>query len=282
MKKYDVRSCKILQRNQLTQDVFDVTVDAGELAKLARPGQFAQIAVPGRTLRRPISICEIDAEHRTLRFVFQVRGEGTAILAGFEPGEALDVLAPLGNGFDLGGDFHHPLFVGGGIGLPPLLAAAEKFGSRAVVAAGFRSRDAVILRDDFESCGCKMLIATDDGSLGHHGLVTELFDGLSFDAVFACGPLPMLRAVSVAARSAAFRVRFRWKNGWPAASAHVSAVRLRCAARTAANVTVTSARMALYSTPPYFFFRKKKYAKRNHVLATEEIKYRWKLRVDCG
>lgn len=199
MKKYDVRSCEILQRNQLTQDVFDVTVDAGELAKLARPGQFAQIAVPGRTLRRPVSICEIDAEHRTLRFVIQVRGAGTAILAGFEPGEALDVLAPLGNGFDLGGDFHHPLFVGGGIGLPPLLAAAEKFGSRAVVAAGFRSRDAVILRDDFESCGCKMLIATDDGSLGHHGLVTELFNGLSFDAVFACGPLPMLRAVSVAA-----------------------------------------------------------------------------------
>ena len=200
MKKYDVRPCGILRKNQLAQDIWDMTVDAGDLAGIARPGQFAQIAVPGKTLRRPISICEIDAEHRTLRFVFQVRGEGTEILSGFEPGEALDVLAPLGNGFDLGGGFRRPLFVGGGIGLPPLLAAAELFGSKAVVAAGFRSRDAVILRDDFESCGCRMLIATDDGSLGHHALVTELFGGLSFDAVFACGPLPMLRAVSAAAK----------------------------------------------------------------------------------
>lgn len=200
MKKYDVRLCKILQKNQLTQDIFDLTVDAGELAKTAQPGQFALIAVPGRTLRRPISICEIDEEHRTLRFVIQVRGGGTAILAGFEPDGMLDVLAPLGNGFNFDGNFRYPLFAGGGIGLPPLLAAAEKFGSKAVVAAGFRSRDAVILQDDFESCGCRMLIATDDGSLGHRGPVTELFGGLKFDAVFACGPLPMLRAVCAAAK----------------------------------------------------------------------------------
>ena len=200
MKKYDVRLCKILQKNQLTEDIFDLTVNAGDLAKIARPGQFALIAVPGRTLRRPISVCEIDAEHRTLRFVLQVRGEGTAILANFEPGETLDILAPLGKGFRLGDTSRRALFVGGGIGLPPLLAAAEPFGSRAAVAAGFRSRGAVILRDDFESCGCRMLIATDDGSLGHHGLVTELIGGLSFDAVFACGPLPMLRAVSAAAK----------------------------------------------------------------------------------
>ena len=199
MKKYDVRSCTILRKTRLTEDIYDVTVEAGLLAEAARPGQFAQIAVPGKTLRRPISICEIGAAEHTLRFVFQVRGDGTAILAGFEPGEELDVLAPLGHGFELGDTSRRALFVGGGIGLPPLLAAAQAFGANASVAAGFRSRDAVILRDDFEACGCHMMIATDDGSLGHHGLVTELLSSLVFDEVFACGPLPMLRAVSALA-----------------------------------------------------------------------------------
>ena len=199
MKKYDVRSCTILRKEKLTEDIYDITVEAGPLAAAARPGQFAQIAVPGKTLRRPISLCGIDAARGTLRFVFQVRGEGTAILAGFEPGEALDVLAPLGHGFDLGDTSRRALFVGGGIGLPPLLAAAAPFGTNAAAAAGFRGRDAVILKDDFEALGCEMKIATDDGSYGHHGLVTELLGDLAFDTVFACGPLPMLRAVSALA-----------------------------------------------------------------------------------
>jgi dihydroorotate dehydrogenase electron transfer subunit len=200
VKKYDVRSCTILSKKRLTEDIYDITAEAGELAGIARPGQFAQIAVPGKTLRRPISVCEIDRGNRTLRFVFQVRGEGTAILAGFRQGDTLDILAPLGNGFDLGNTSRRALFVGGGIGLPPLLGAAKPFGGNAVVAAGFRSRDAVILKEDFEACGCKTRIATDDGSFGHHGLVTELLGGLSFDAVFACGPLPMLRAVCALAK----------------------------------------------------------------------------------
>ncbi|HEX3017485.1 MAG TPA: dihydroorotate dehydrogenase electron transfer subunit [Caproicibacter sp.] len=195
MKKYDVRSCAILEKHKITDDIYDVTVDAGDLAQIARPGQFAQIYVPGKTLRRPISICGIDTEKNTLRFVFQVRGEGTAILAGFQPGDSLNLLAPLGNGFDLGDTSRRALFVGGGIGVPPLLAAAAPFGKNAVLAAGFRGKESIILKDDFEASGCKVLIATDDGSYGHHGLVTELLDGLEYDVIFACGPKPMLRAV---------------------------------------------------------------------------------------
>lgn len=195
MKKYDVRSCTILRNEKLTQDVYDVTVEAGRLADIAQPGQFAQIAVPGKTLRRPISICEIDRERHTFRFVFQVRGEGTAILAGFEPSAALDILAPLGNGYDLGDTNRRVLFVGGGIGLPPLLGAAQPFGKNAVLAAGFRTKNAVILKKDFEAAGCRVLLATDDGSLGHRGNAAELLQGLKFDEIFACGPLPMLRAV---------------------------------------------------------------------------------------
>ena len=199
MKKYDVRRCRIIRRRQLSDNIFDFTAEAGELAEKAVPGQFAQVAVPGKTLRRPISICEANRQNQTLRFVFGVRGEGTAALSKFHGGDFLDILAPLGNGFSLGDISRRALFVGGGIGVPPLLWAAKPFGKSSMLAAGFRTRSSIILKDDFESSGCKVLIATDDGSYGHHGLVTDLLGNLEFDAVFACGPLPMLRAVRLMA-----------------------------------------------------------------------------------
>lgn len=198
--KYDTGLCRLIRKKQLTADIYDVTVEAGALAKAAQPGQFAHIYVPGKTLRRPISICEADAAAKTLRFVFQVRGEGTHLLAQSALGDSLDLLAPLGHGFTLGDTNRRAVFVGGGIGLPPLLAAAKPFGENAVVLAGFRTAEAVILQKDFERAGGRVLIATDDGTCGHHGLVTDLLAGLSFDAVFACGPKPMLQAAARAAK----------------------------------------------------------------------------------
>ena len=201
MKAYDAFRCPILREREIAPGIFDWTVSCPRAAQTARPGQFALFGVPGKTLRRPISICGIGREAGTLRFVFEVRGDGTRRLSEFREGEAADLLAPLGNGFDLGNPSRRALLVGGGIGVPPLLAAAEALGRNAVLAAGFRSRDAVILREDFEALGCETRIATDDGSLGHRGPVTELLDGLSFDAVFACGPKPMLRAAASIAKS---------------------------------------------------------------------------------
>lgn len=195
MKRYDVRNCEIIGRRVLAPGVFDYTVAAGELARAALPGQFAQLLVPGKTLRRPVSICEIDREKETLRFVFQVRGAGTELLSRIQPGENLNLLAPLGRGFRLGDTSRRAVFVGGGIGVPPLLAAARAFGKSAVLAAGFRNAESVFLKEDFEASGCAVRIATDDGSAGLHGLVTELLRGLPFDVLFACGPKPMLRAV---------------------------------------------------------------------------------------
>ncbi len=193
--KYDVMLCKIVRKEQLTGDIYDVTVSAGRLAQLARPGQFAQLYVPGKTLRRPISICEIDRASETLRFVFQVRGEGTAQLAELDTGDTLDLLAPLGNGFALGDTSRKAVFVGGGIGVPPLLEAAKAFGSNATVITGFRNQSSAILQEDFVRNGNRVMLATDDGSAGHHGLVTDCMEGLAFDVVFACGPAPMLKAV---------------------------------------------------------------------------------------
>lgn len=125
--KYDTELCTILEKRQLTADIFDMMVSAPKLAPLAKPGQFAQILVPGKTLRRPISLCGIGKD--TLRFVFQVRGEGTKVLAELQAGDSMDILAPLGNGFpvETAGADKHAVFVGGGIGVPPLLGAASAF-----------------------------------------------------------------------------------------------------------------------------------------------------------
>lgn len=195
MKKYDAFDCEIISIKSIAAGTYDMLVKAGSPANTALPGQFAQIYVPGKTLRRPLSICEADRENSSLRFVFQVRGDGTRCLANMNQGENLNLLAPLGSGFNLGDTARRALFIGGGIGVPPLLAAAKHFDKNAVLAAGFRNKDSVILKDDFEKSGCKVLIATDDGSCGYHGLVTDLIKDLNYDIIFACGPKPMLKAV---------------------------------------------------------------------------------------
>ena len=125
MKPFDSRQCKLLAARELSPGIFDFTVSCPELAALAAPGQFAQILVPGHTLRRPISICSIGRE--TLRFVFQVRGEGTEKLSRYRPGDDIDILAPLGKGFPIDPN-KRTLLVGGGIGVPPLLGVAEALG----------------------------------------------------------------------------------------------------------------------------------------------------------
>ena len=192
--KYDVKTCEILSKNGLTKDVCDVTVNAGEMAEQSRPGQFVHIYVPGKTLRRPISICGIDRERGILRLVFQIRGEGTEQLSKMEQGDAYDLLGPLGNGFSLGSEAGHTVFVGGGIGVPPLLEAAKECAGNVTAVLGFRDKNAVILEEDFKKI-CGVQIATDDGSYGHHGLVTELLAPLNAGAIYACGPTPMLKAV---------------------------------------------------------------------------------------
>jgi len=200
MKAYDTKLCKLIKAEQLTADVYDFTLECPELAEKAVPGQFAQILLPGHTLRRPISICGIDRERGTLRFVFQIRGQGTAELAAFQPGAEIEMLAPLGRGFPID-KTKRTLLVGGGIGVPPLLGVAAELGENAVAVLGFRNREAVILERDFLSTGAKTVIATDDGSYGFHGLATVPAERESFEAVCACGPVPMLKAVKTLAES---------------------------------------------------------------------------------
>lgn len=191
---------KIISKKEIAPGIYDMWLDCPQIAAEAIPGQFANIKCEGFTLRRPISICEINKEQGCIRIVFEVRGDGTAWLAMQNEGDKLNVLAPLGNGFYLSDTYKKALFVGGGIGVPPLLAASIPFKNNATAILGFRNAQAVILAEDFAKHDVAVQIATDDGSAGHHGFVTELvvnhLEQNECDIIIACGPKPMLKAVA--------------------------------------------------------------------------------------
>lgn len=190
--------CNISEIQKLTSDIFSFRLDAGEIAEQARPGQFIHVKCgEGLLLRRPISIC--DAQNGLLRIVFQVRGTGTKWLAERKAGEVLDVLGPLGNGFQLPAS-GKVLLIGGGIGTAPLLFAAKSAPEGAVAALGFRTGAGAILMEDFAKAGIPVEAASEDGSLGVPGTVDQVVHRClqkgRYAAVLACGPTPMLRAVS--------------------------------------------------------------------------------------
>lgn len=188
----------LVGKQQLTASVYSYTIRCPEIASQARPGQFVHVRVEGFSLRRPISICGIDAENGLLRMVFEVRGRGTEALARVAQGQSIDLIGPLGNGFTPPSD-QQVVLVGGGIGVPPLLELAARVGGRATAILGFRTASAVILADAFRSSGCDLRIATDNGSEGYHGLVTGLLEKRLAEGVpgmiCACGPMAMLKGV---------------------------------------------------------------------------------------
>ena len=192
--KYDTQNFKLIKNEEIADGIFDWIVENPNLSKLAQPGQFAHVKVPGKTLRRPISIC--DATENTLRLVFQVKGEGTEIMSKIKTGEEVEILAPLGNGFKIEKGKKY-CFIGGGIGVPPMLYAAKQ-AENPLVITGFRDKSLVILQEDFKKIGAEVVLTTDDGSAGVHGFVTDVLkERLSdIDEVCACGPIPMLKAIS--------------------------------------------------------------------------------------
>lgn len=192
--KYDTQNFKLIKNEEIGDGIFDWIVENPNLSKLAQPGQFAHVKVPGKTLRRPISIC--DATDSTLRLVFQVKGEGTEIMSKIKTGEEVEILAPLGNGFKIEKGKKY-CFIGGGIGVPPMRYAAKQ-AENPLVITGFRDKSLVILQEDFKKIGAEVVLTTDDGSAGVHGFVTDVLkERLSdIDEVCACGPIPMLKAIS--------------------------------------------------------------------------------------
>ena len=196
------QTCKVLEVAHLPSGAVSITFESGGMAaQIAQPGQFVHIRCgQANLLRRPISICNWAAERDLIRIVFEDRGEGTHWLSQCAVGDSLDILGPLGHGFSMEPDGRY-LLVGGGIGIPPMRGCAQYTQGRSTAILGGRSADKVILRDCFQEECAKVLMATDDGSLGYHGFVDalvrqELEQDRNYDTVLACGPKPMLRNVA--------------------------------------------------------------------------------------
>lgn len=179
----------------------------GDCFSSCRPGQFIDIALEGKFLRRPISISNATADELTI--IYKVVGEGTEMMSRMKAGQTLEVLLPLGNGFDTeaclcvassaGGA--GALLVGGGLGVAPLYLLARTLvekGVRPTVVLGFNTASEVYLDKEFEALGVPCTIATMDGSRGVKGLVTDAIrtlDPKSYGYFYTCGPKVMMKAV---------------------------------------------------------------------------------------
>ena len=196
-------SCRINDKKEIAPGIVEMKAGSREIVEQAKPGQFLNIKCcdgMNALLRRPISICDTDIERQEVRFIFQIKGEGTKLLAAKSVGDYIDILGPLGTPFNLEQKFSKPLLVGGGIGVFPLLMLAKQFAPENTgVYLGFRNKEAVVLEDEFTRVCSELSVATDDGSYGMKGYVTQLLaerlkQGTT-DVVYACGPEPMLKLV---------------------------------------------------------------------------------------
>ncbi len=188
----------IRENMPLTASVWRMVLE-GETRWITRPGQFVNIELEGHYLRRPISISDFDS--RSITIIYKVVGQGTQQMSQMKCGEELDLLVGLGNGFDVAASGQYPLLVGGGVGVPPLYNLCKQLlaqGKEPTVILGFNKADELFYKEEFEALGAKVYVATADGSVGVKGFVTDLLreKGVVYDYFYACGPLPMLKALS--------------------------------------------------------------------------------------
>ena len=187
----------------------------GDTSAITAPGQFINLKLEGLYLRRPISVCDWDGDG--LVIIYKMVGTGTAQLSRMVPGESLDALSGLGNGYDVAACPEAPVLAGGGVGVPPLYGLAKRLvaaGRRPLVCLGFNAAADAFYADEFRALGCEARVATVDGSLGTKGFVTDLFDAGAY--VCACGPEPMLRAVYRKAAGGQFSFEARMGCGFGA------------------------------------------------------------------
>ena len=185
----------------VARDVYRMVL-AGDVSAVTAPGQFLNLALAWKYLRRPISVCDCDGQNATI--LYKVVGKGTAQMASMTAGERLDVLTGLGNGFDVSAARGHTLLIGGGIGAAPLYWLARELkerGKKTSAVLGFNSAQDIYYKNEFAALCDRVVISTADGSEGVKGFVTDAMAGLSCDYFYTCGPEPMLKAVYKASKS---------------------------------------------------------------------------------
>ena len=186
---------EILTNTPLTSSVYKMTLQ-GDTSAITAPGQFVEIALPGKFLRRPISVN--DWSETSLTLIYKVVGHGTEQMAALPAGTRLDLLTGLGNGYATSRSGETPVLVGGGVGVPPLYALCKKLleeGKKPRVILGFNQESEIFLAKEFEALGVPTYIATADGSVGTKGFVTDVLKNLPYSYFYSCGPMPMFRAM---------------------------------------------------------------------------------------
>ena len=192
---------EIVLNEKLTDNVYKMIIK-GDTSAITAPGQFVNIKLEGKYLRRPISICDYSEKDITL--IYKVVGVGTEQMAEMSEGESLDVLVGLGNGYSTAESGEKALLIGGGVGVPPLYNLCKKLiseGKEASVILGFNTKSEIFLYDDFKALGAKVTVATADGSFGVKGFVTDAMKDMDYSYFYTCGPEPMFRAIESVARS---------------------------------------------------------------------------------
>lgn len=201
MNKAEVR---VSGQREIAENIFELCLCGEVVSNMATPGQFVHLRANGgfdTLLRRPISIADVDQEKRELTIIYRAGGNGTKNLAAKQPGDKVDLLGPLGNGFpaDRAAKDQTALLVGGGIGVPPLYYLSKQLAANGVTVKhvnGFSSEAEVFCEDRFAALG-DTFVTTVDGSYGQKGFVTDAISAhnLDFDVMYACGPTPMLKAL---------------------------------------------------------------------------------------
>lgn len=197
-------AAEIVSQERIGDQIFSMWLQTEKIAKAACPGQFVSLYTKdgSKLLPRPISICETEKEKGQLRIVYRVTGEhtGTELFSRMEEGETVDILGPLGNGFPLeAGEGKRVLLAGGGIGVPPMLELAKQLKAEKLLVMGYR--DKRFLEEELQENGT-LFVSTEDGSFGVRGNVLDVIreKQLEADVIYACGPLPMLRALKAYAQ----------------------------------------------------------------------------------
>jgi dihydroorotate dehydrogenase electron transfer subunit len=202
----------IKTHTEVSPDYFFLSMELPSEVKRPKPGQFFMVKV-GRNndplLRRPLSIHRLISAD-TVQILYRVRGKGTRVLSKRVPGERLDILGPLGKGFEITSQIKEAILVAGGVGIAPLFPLAEELkraGKSIKLFIGGKSREDILCEDDFRSLGIEIYISTEDGSYGKGGLITDILedyiqtpDSRLKTQIYACGPKPMLKVVSEIAR----------------------------------------------------------------------------------
>ena len=191
---------EILSNEALTDSVYKMVL-GGDTSAITAPGQFVNIQLTGKFLRRPISVC--DCADGKLTIIYKVVGKGTEQLSRMTHGR-LDILTGLGNGYDLATAGDCPVLVGGGVGVPPMYLLAKQLlamEKKVSVILGFNTASEIFYEDAFRALGCDVTVTTVDGSRGVKGFVTDALAGMDYSYFYACGPEPMLKALHRASRT---------------------------------------------------------------------------------